>query len=121
MSALLRRATAAISRPAAWLGIVLALDAVIAVAGIFLAHGSGLLGLLAAAPLLACARCDGLATAIVAAYAIALCAIAAVVIGTPAGSRRETAQAGASTWAARWPRRWPNRTWTPRSGAWSGS
>jgi phosphoserine phosphatase RsbU/P len=81
MSVLLRRATGAIGRPSAWLGMVLVLDAAIAITGAFLAHGSGLLGLLAAGPLLACARCGGRATALVAAYAIALCAIAAGVAG----------------------------------------
>ena len=72
---LLQRATGAIGRPTVWLGMVLVLDAAIAVTGIFVGHGSGLLGLLAAGPLLACARCGGRATALVAAYAIALCAI----------------------------------------------
>src|SRR6516162_5139541 len=81
VSALLRRATGAIGPPSAWLGMVLMLDAAIAVAGVSVAHGSGLLGLLAAGPLLACARCDGRATALVALYAIALCAIAAAVVG----------------------------------------
>ncbi|HUB21450.1 MAG TPA: hypothetical protein VMA97_03485 [Streptosporangiaceae bacterium] len=61
--------------------MVLVLDAAIAITGAFLAHGSGLLGLLAAGPLLACARCGGRATALVAAYAIALCAIAAAIAG----------------------------------------
>jgi len=61
--------------------MVLVLDAAIALAGVSVAHGSGLLGLLAAGPLLACARCDGRATALVALYAIALCAIAAAVLG----------------------------------------
>jgi phosphoserine phosphatase RsbU/P len=81
MSALPRRATGAIGRPSVWLGMVLVLDAAIAVTGIFVAHGSGLLGLLAAGPLLACARCGGRATALVAVYAIALCAIAAALAG----------------------------------------
>ena len=81
VSALLRRATGTIGRPSAWLGMVLVLDAAIALAGVSVAHGSGLLGLLAAGPLLACARCDGRATALVALYAIALCAIAAAVLG----------------------------------------
>src|SRR5215469_1609228 len=54
VNALLRRAIGAVGRPSAWLGMVLALDAAIAVAGISVAHGSGLLGLLAACPLLAC-------------------------------------------------------------------
>ena len=81
VSVLLRRATRAISRPSVWLGLVLLLDAAIAIAGIFLARGSGLLGLLAAGPLLACARCGGRATAFSAVYAIALCAIAAAAAG----------------------------------------
>jgi phosphoserine phosphatase RsbU/P len=63
--------------------MVLALDAAIAVTGLLVGHGSGFLGLLAAGPLLACARCDGLATALVAAYAVVLCAVTAVTIGTP--------------------------------------
>ena len=81
MSVLLRRATGAIGQPSVWLGMVLGLDAAIAIMGIFVAHGSGLLGLLAAGPLLACARCGGRATALVAVYAIALCAIAAALAG----------------------------------------
>lgn len=81
MSVLLRRATGAIGRPSVWLVLVLLLDAAIAITGIFLAHGSGLLGLLAAGPLLACARCGARATAFAAAYAIALCAIAAATAG----------------------------------------
>jgi len=62
--------------------MVLVLDAAIAMTGIFVGRGSGLLGLLAAGPLLACARCGGRATALVAAYAIALCAIVTAVSGT---------------------------------------
>ena len=81
VSVLLRRATGAIGRPPVWLGIVLVLDAAIAVTGIFVGHGSGLLGLLAAGPLLACARCGGRATALVATYAIALCAIVTAASG----------------------------------------
>lgn len=81
VSVLLRRATGAIGRPSVWLGMVLVLDAAIAVAGISVPHGSGLLGLLAAGPLLACARCGGRATALVAVYATALCAIAAALVG----------------------------------------
>jgi phosphoserine phosphatase RsbU/P len=65
--------------------MVLALDAAIAITGIAVKHGSGLLGLLAAGPLLACARCGGRATAFASAYAIALCAIAATAAGV-AGS-----------------------------------
>ena len=85
MGVLLRRATGAIGRPSVWLVLVLVLDAAIAITGIFLAHGSGLLGLLAAGPLLACARCGSRATALVGAYAIALCAIATSAAGV-AGS-----------------------------------
>src|ERR1051326_4377791 len=81
MSVLLRRATGAIGRPSVWLAMVLVLDAAIALTGIFVAHGSGLLGLLAAGPLLACARFGWRATALIALYAIALCAIAAVAAG----------------------------------------
>ena len=81
MGVLLRRATGAIGQPSVWLGMVLGLDTAIATTGIFVAHGSGLLGLLAAGPLLACARCGGRATALVAVYAIALCAIAAGLAG----------------------------------------
>jgi phosphoserine phosphatase RsbU/P len=65
--------------------MVLVLDAAIAITGIFLPHDSGLLGLLAAGPLLACARCGGRETAFASAYAIALCAIAAAAAGV-AGS-----------------------------------
>jgi phosphoserine phosphatase RsbU/P len=85
MSVLLRRATGAIRWPSLWLTMVLVLDAAIAITGIFVAHGSGLLGLLAAGPLLACARCGARETAFASAYAIALCAIAASAAGV-AGS-----------------------------------
>ena len=61
--------------------MVLVLDAAIAVTGIFVGHGSGLVGLLAAGPVLACARCGGRATALVAGYAIALCAIVTAASG----------------------------------------
>jgi sigma-B regulation protein RsbU (phosphoserine phosphatase) len=88
MSVLLRRATGAIGRPSVWLGTILVLDAAIAVTGIFVGHGSGLLGLLAAGPLLACARGNGRVTALVAVYAIALCAIAAAITGTTVAGYR---------------------------------
>jgi sigma-B regulation protein RsbU (phosphoserine phosphatase) len=88
MSVLLRRATGAIGRPSVWLGTILVLDAAIAVTGIFVGHSSGLLGLLAAGPLLACARGNGRVTALVAAYAIALCAIAAAITGTTVAGYR---------------------------------
>lgn len=63
MSVLLRRATGTIGRPSVWLVMVLGLDTAIAITGIVVTNGSGLLGLLAAGPLLACARCGGRATA----------------------------------------------------------
>jgi phosphoserine phosphatase RsbU/P len=75
MGVLLRRATGAIGRPSVWLGLVLVLEAAIAVTGILVAHS--LLGLLAAGPLLACARCGARATAFAFACALALCAISA--------------------------------------------
>jgi hypothetical protein len=88
MSVLLRRATGAIGRPSVWLGTIFVLDAAIAVTGIFAGHGSGLLGLLAVGPLLACARGNGRVTALVAAYAIALCAITAAITGTTVAGYR---------------------------------
>jgi phosphoserine phosphatase RsbU/P len=78
MGVLLRRATGAIGRPSVWLGLVLVLEVAIAVAGIVVAHG--LLGLLAAGPLLACARCGGRATALASVSALALCAISAAAV-----------------------------------------
>jgi len=56
--------------------MVLVLDTAIAAAAVLAGRGPGLLGLLAAGPLLACARCGGRATALVAVYAGALCVIA---------------------------------------------
>jgi len=82
MGALLRRAWRATSRPPVWLGAVLALDAAVAVTGIVIGPGFRLTGLLAAAPLLACARCDGRVTALVAGYAVALCVVVAAANGT---------------------------------------
>jgi sigma-B regulation protein RsbU (phosphoserine phosphatase) len=81
MSVLLRRATGTIGQPSVWLVMVLGLDTAIAITGIVVTNGSGLLGLLAAGPLLACARCGGRATALASLYAIALCAIAAAAAG----------------------------------------
>lgn len=71
----------ATGRPAVWLGLVLGLDAVIAVAGIGIGKSLNLTGLLSAGPLLACARCNGRVTALVAGYALALCAIVALITG----------------------------------------
>src|SRR5580658_8571745 len=82
MGVLLRRAIRATSQPPVWLGMALGLDAVIAITGILIGHSFNLTGLLAAGPLLACARCNGRLTALVAGYALALCALVAAVTGT---------------------------------------
>ena len=93
MRLLLRRATRAMSQQPVWIMIALALDAVIAVTGIIIGPGFNLTGLLAVGPLLACARCNGRMTALVAGYALALCFVVAGVTGT-AGSRMEAARIG---------------------------
>src|SRR6266568_5600732 len=82
MRLLLRRATRAMGRQPVWIMIALVLDAVIAVTGILRGPVYNMTGLLAAGPLLACARCNGRVTAQVAGYAIALCALVAAVTGT---------------------------------------
>ncbi len=82
MSLALRRAWRASGRQPVWLGIVLVLEALIAIAGILIGRGFHLTGPLAAGPLLACARCNGRATALTAGFAIALTALAGVVTGT---------------------------------------
>ena len=73
---LLRRAIRATSQSRGWAVLALVLDAVIAVTAILIGQRLNLTDLLAAGPLLACARCGGRITALVALYAIALCAIA---------------------------------------------
>jgi phosphoserine phosphatase RsbU/P len=80
---LLRRAWRATGRPAVWLALSVALDTLIGLAAIGAGDHVNLAELLAAGPLLACARCNGRLTALVAGYAIALCAIVTVVAGTP--------------------------------------
>jgi phosphoserine phosphatase RsbU/P len=65
-----------------WIMIALVLDAVIAVTGVFIGPSFNMAGLLAVGPLLACARCSGRMTALVAGYALALCALLAAVNGT---------------------------------------
>src|ERR1700689_3606788 len=82
MGVLVRRAIRATSRPQVWFWMTLVLDAVIAIAGVSIGHSFNLTGLLAAGPLLACARCNGRMTALAGGYAIALCAIVAAVTGT---------------------------------------
>ena len=88
MRLLLRRATRAMGQQPVWIMIALVLDAVIAVTGIFVGPGFNVTGLLAVGPLLACARCNGRMTALVAGYALVLCGVVAGVTGT-AGSTME--------------------------------
>ncbi len=82
MRLLLRRAARAMSQQPVWIMIALVLDAVIAVTGILIGPSFNMTGLLAVGPLLACARCNGRMTALVAAYALVLCALVAAVNGT---------------------------------------
>jgi hypothetical protein len=73
-----------------WIMIALVLDAVIAVTGILIEPSFNLTALLAVGPLLACARCTGRVTALVAGYAL------------PTGwSRPGTAPGASSTWTTR--------------------
>src|ERR1039457_5765562 len=87
MGVLLRRAIRATSQSPGWAILALVLDAVIAVTAILIGQRLNLADLLAAGPLLACARCSGRITGLVALYAIALCAIVAVVIGRSSAAR----------------------------------
>src|SRR3984957_8501374 len=81
MGVLPRRAIRAMSRPSIWLALALGLDAIIAVTVIVIGHNLNLAESLAAGPLLAFAQGRGRATALVAGYALALCAIVTGVIG----------------------------------------
>jgi phosphoserine phosphatase RsbU/P len=102
MGLLPRRATRAASRPLIWLALALGLDAIIAVLAMVIGRSLNLAELLAAGPLLACARCSGRTTALVAGYAIALCAIVTAVIGASSASSagyRFTIVGGASVFA----------------------
>ncbi len=81
MGVALRRAWRATSRPSVWLVLALVLDAAVAIAAILAGGTLNLADLLAAGPLLACARCNGRMTALVAVYAIALCVIVTAVTG----------------------------------------
>jgi sigma-B regulation protein RsbU (phosphoserine phosphatase) len=81
MSVLLRRAIRAMNQSPGWFVLTLVLDAVIAGAAILMGQSLNLADLLAAGPLLACARCSGRTTALVAGYAIALAAIVTAAIG----------------------------------------
>lgn len=82
MRLLLRRAARAMGQQPVWIMIALVPDAVIAVTGVFIGPSFNMAGLLAVGPLLACARCSGRMTALVAGYALALCALLAAVTGT---------------------------------------
>jgi hypothetical protein len=102
MSVFLRRAIRAASKLSIWLPLVLGLDAVIAVTAILIGRRLDLSDLLAAAPLLACARCGGRVTTLVAGYAIALCAIVAAITGmwgTTSAGYRFAIVAGAGVFA----------------------
>jgi sigma-B regulation protein RsbU (phosphoserine phosphatase) len=83
MGVLVRRAYRATSQSPGWLVLAVALETVLAVAAILAGHHLDLADLLAAGPLLASARCSGRTTALVTLYALALCAIVAVVVGAP--------------------------------------
>jgi sigma-B regulation protein RsbU (phosphoserine phosphatase) len=90
MGVLPRRAIRATSRPSMWLALALGLDAVIAVLAIGIGRDVSLADLLAAGPLLACARCNGRTTVLVAGYALALCAIVTGAIGASSAGYRFT-------------------------------
>jgi hypothetical protein len=99
MGVLPRRAVRATSGPSIWLALAFGLDAIIAVIAILIGRSLNLAELLAAGPLLACARCGGRMTALVAGYAIALCAIVTGVIGASSvaihqARRRDVKRAG---------------------------
>jgi len=79
MSTRLRRLSSAFDGQPAWLAMALVLGAVIAVVAISAGNRLNLADVLAATPLLACARCNGRLTVLAAACAIAFCAIVSVV------------------------------------------
>ena len=74
-----RRAVRATSRPSIWLALVLGLDAIVAVIAVLIGRSLNLAELLAVGPLLACARCRGWITALVAAAEFAARIAAGVV------------------------------------------
>jgi len=89
MSVLLRRVWMMISaRPQVWLTMVIIFNTIVAVTGIIIGTGFNLTGLLLVGPLLACARCDGRATAVVGAYSVGLC----IVVGQVTGQSGATMQ-----------------------------
>jgi phosphoserine phosphatase RsbU/P len=82
MSVLLRRAWSwVVNRRFVWLGMVLGIDVLIALAGILIGPSLNLTALLSAGPLLACARCNGKVTTLVTCYALALCFLVSVITG----------------------------------------
>ena len=82
MRLVLRRATRIMGQQHVWIMIALVVDAVIAVTGILVGAAFNMAGLLVAGPLLACARCNGRMTALVAGYALVLCGLLAAVTST---------------------------------------
>ena len=89
MGVLVRRAYRAMSQSPGWLVLAVALETVFAVTAILAGHHLDLADLLAAGPLLASARCSGRTTALVTLYALALCAVVTVVLGTSSASSIE--------------------------------
>jgi len=83
MSIRLQRLSRSLERQPVWLSMTLALGAVITVVAIVAGSKLNLADLLAATPLLACARCNGRLTALAAVCAIALSAIVGIVYGGP--------------------------------------
>jgi phosphoserine phosphatase RsbU/P len=83
MGGLLRWAWLRLSvRPQVWLAAVLAVNTIIAIAGIIIGAGLNLTALLSVGPVLACARCNGRNTALVAAYSLVLSLAVGVATGT---------------------------------------
>jgi len=102
MRLLLRRATRVMGQQHVWIMIALVVDAVIAAIGIFVGAAFNMAGLLVAGPLLACARCNGRMTALVAGYALVLCGLLATVtstVGSPMEGYRFGMVAVAGTFA----------------------
>jgi phosphoserine phosphatase RsbU/P len=83
MSIRLQRLSRSLERQPVWLAMALALGAVITAVAIVAGSKLNLADLLAATPLLACARCNGRLTALAAGCAIALSAIVGIVYGGP--------------------------------------
>jgi phosphoserine phosphatase RsbU/P len=83
MGELLRRAWMRLTaRPQVWMAAVLAVNTIIAIAGIIIGARLNLTAVLSVGPVLACARCNGRNTAIVAAYSLVLSLAVGVATGT---------------------------------------